>query len=105
MAVTIAVTSLASILAVDIPTATRLHAVATLVVEEYAPLAPSALQDEAVIRFAGYLAQASSAFGVHLQKDVGPLSVRSVVNHSAMFRNSGAAALLTRYKVRRGGVI
>ena len=73
------------------------------VVEDYAPGAPPTLQDEAAIRFAGYLRE--SGTGAVSSKGVGPLTVQYVVNHATMFRNSGAAALLTRYRVRRGGTV
>ena len=85
------------------PVAARVLAVATQVVEDYAPDAPEALQNEAVIRFAGYLSQ--SDFGGIPEETIGPLSVKYTVNHAAAFRNCGAAALLTRYRVRRAGAI
>ena len=81
----------------------RLLAVATQVVEDYAPAAPEALQNEAVIRFAGYLAQ--SDFGGIPEETIGPKTVKYTMNHAPAFRNCGAAALLTRYRVRRAGAI
>ena len=72
-------------------------------VEQYAPGAPQALKDEAVIRFAGYLA--GSDFGGIAKEGIGPKEVEYTVNHAAMFRNSGAAALLSRWRVRRAGTI
>ena len=83
--------------------AARLLAVATRVVEDYAPDAPEVLQNEAVIRFGGYLGQ--SDFGGIPEETIGPQSVKYTVNHAAAFRNCGAAALLTRYRVRRAGAI
>ena len=68
---------------------------ASAMVERYAPNAPQILKNEAVIRFAGYLAQ--SDFGSIVQEDLGPQSVTYPTNHAAMFRNSGAAGLLTRW--------
>ena len=38
-------------------------------------------------------------------KGVDPLTISYVTNHATMFRNSGAASLLTRYRVRRGGKV
>ena len=61
------------------------------------------LQDEAVIRFAGYLS--NTFYGAVLSETEGPLTVQYQANDAAAFRNSGAAALLTRYKVRRAGAI
>ena len=83
--------------------AARVLAVATQVVEDYAPSAPGVLQNEAVIRFGGYLSQ--SDFGGIPEETIGPKSVKYTVNHAAAFRNCGAAALLTRYRVRRAGAI
>ena len=81
----------------------ELGAVASAMVEQYAPGAPGALKDEAVIRFAGYLAQ--SDFGSIMKEGIGPRDVEYVTNHANAFRNSGAALLLTRWRVRRAGAI
>ena len=83
--------------------AERLLPVATRTVLDYAPDAPTELLNEAVIRFGGYLAQ--SDFGGVRQEAIGSQSVEYQLNHAAAFRNCGAAGLLTRYKVRRGGSI
>ena len=83
--------------------AARLLAVAAEVVETYAPDAPDVLQNEAVIRFAGYLAQ--SDFGTIRTEEIGPKRIEYHLNHAAMFRNSGAAGLLTGHKRRRAGAI
>ena len=85
--------------------ATRLLGVATAIVEEYAPLAPQELKDEAVIRFAAYLKQSTGNPGVVKSRKVDVLQADYTTNHAAMFRNCGAQALLTRWKVRRGGAI
>ena len=81
----------------------QLGAVAAAMVEGYAPGAPQVLKDEAVIRFAGYLAQ--SDFGSIAKEVIGPRDVEYVTNHAPMFRNSGAGALLARWRIRRGGAI
>ena len=81
----------------------ELGAVAAAMVEQYAPGAPGPLKDEAVIRFAGYLAQ--SDFGTIGKEVIGPRDVEYVTNHASAFRNSGAAMLLTRWRVRRAGAI
>ena len=83
--------------------ATQLLSVATPMVERYAADAPEDLQNEAVCRIVGYLFEAGS--GASSEKSIDSMSVKQVVNHSTMFRNSGAAALLTRYKVRRAGAV
>ena len=103
MAVTIQALALAEEAGVTEERATRLLAVATAIVERYAPTAPSSLQNEAVIRFGGYLGQ--SDYGTIRTETIGPRSVEYHLNHAAMFRNSGAESLLTRYRVRRGGAI
>ena len=105
MAVSIGAQALADATGAELGNATRLLAVATLRVQDYAPDAPTALQDEAVIRFAGYLDTSSATFGAVTSSAVGPLTASYPVNHAAAFRNSGAAALLTRYRVRRGGKV
>ncbi len=83
--------------------ANHLGMVGAAMVEDYAPGAPQPLKDEAVIRFAGYLAQ--SDFDSIAKESVGPLDVEYATNHANAWRNSGAGMLLTRWKVRRGGVI
>lgn len=100
---TITAAELAAETGVDPSRATRLLAVATAVVIDYAPTAPDVLHDEAVIRFAGYLGQ--SDYGTVRDETLGPKSVTYTTNHAAMFRNSGAAALLTRHRQRRAGAI
>ena len=103
MAVTLGLVDLARLICVDLATAERLLAVATQVVEDYAPNAPEILQNEAAIRFGSYLFQ--SDVGTITKESIGPREVEYVTNHAAMFRNCGAAALLTRYRVRRAGAI
>ena len=89
----------------EINRARRLLAVASEAVDRYAPGAPVILKNEAAIRFCGYMA-GSDYGGVH-SESVGPRSVEYTPpsTNAAMFRNSGAAGLLTNYKVRRGGSV
>ena len=103
MAVTLTAAALAAEIGATTDRATRLLAVATAVVEGYAPDAPEVLQNEAVIRFAGYLA--GSDYGGIVTEEIGPKKVTYTERHGATFRNSGAEALLTRHKVRRAGSI
>ncbi len=88
----------------DDETISELGEVAAAVIEEYAPLAPQAVKDEALIRYAGYLAQAPPG---SIQKiDVGDVVIEfRMAPPASSFQLSGAGALLTRWKVRRGGVI
>ena len=83
--------------------AARWYGVAVNMVEEYAPAAPSANKGEAIIRFGGYLRDAEP--GAIQQETFGPKGLTFTTNHASMFRNSGAAALLTRHKRRRGGKV
>lgn len=83
--------------------AQRIHAAAVQMVTDYAPDAPTEIVNEAIVRLGGYLAQ--SDFGTIRSETLGPQSFEFVTNHAAMFRNSGAMALLTRYKRRRAGAV
>ena len=101
--VTLTAATLAAETGADLARATRVLPVAILAVNEYAPQAPTVAKDEACIRFGGYLL--GSDYGAVGQESIGPMAVTYQPNHAAMFRNSGAAALLTRYRVRRAGAI
>ncbi len=83
--------------------AQRVGVAASAMIEQYAPGAPQALKDEAVIRLGGYLA--GSDFGGIAKESIGPLDTEFTVNHANAFRNCGAAALLSRWRVRRAGKI
>ena len=83
--------------------AERILAVVSATVTEYAPHAPTVLLNEAAIRLGGYLAQ--SDYGTVREESVGQLQSSYQMNHAMAFRNSGAQALITRYKQRRAGVI
>ena len=72
-------------------------------VEKEAPGAPQAVKDEAVIRYAGYVAQAD--FGSVAQESIGPRSLTYPTNHAAAFRYCGAYGMLTPWKRRRAGVL
>ena len=103
MAVTITAAELSAETAATLDRAERILPVASAIVLEYAAEAPTVLLNEAVIRLAGYLVQ--SDYGTIREETIGPRSVSYQLNHAMMFRNSGAAALLTRYKQRRAGAI
>ena len=86
--------------------AERMHGIllaASALVEEYAPQAPQAIRNEAVVRIGGYAAQ--SDYGGFRSETIGDKSVEYHLDHQAMFRRSGAMGLLTRWKVRRAGAI
>ena len=94
MAVTISAKDLAAALrlgdsAEELAQVTRLLSFATLAVGKHAPDAPEAVQNESVIRIAGYLYDA-------------PTAARGV-GFAAVLRNSGAAGMLLPYRVHRAG--
>ena len=89
---------------VDMDATNALGETASALVEAYAPNAPQSVKDEAVIRSGGYLS--GSDFGTVIKESGLPgHEAEYVTNHSSMFRNSGAAALLTRWRIRRAGAI
>lgn len=88
----------------------RLGAVASARVEQYAPRAPDVMRTEAVIQFAGYMAEANlNKFGAVRDKGISIDTVKIdkaiTSNHAAAFRNCGAMALLSPWKRRRAGAI
>ncbi|MCY4666172.1 MAG: hypothetical protein OXC00_16060 [Acidimicrobiaceae bacterium] len=103
MAVTITAAELAEATSMPAADAARLLPVATEKVERYAPDAPEALQNEAVVRYCGYLH--GSDYGGVKSETTGPLSIEYQTNHAAAWRNSGAGALLSGHRVRRAGAI
>lgn len=94
MAVTITAAELAAAIrlgdsAQETAEVTRLLATATAIVTKHAPDAPDAIQNEAVIRIAGYLYDAPGA--------------ASGAGYADAMRNSGAGSLLLPYRVHRAG--
>ena len=87
----------------DLTRAGHLLDVAWTMVQQYAPRAPETVKREAIIRLAGYLAQAD--YGTIVKESLGPHDVEYTANHANAFRNCGAAMLLTRWRVRRAGAI
>lgn len=90
----------------DDPTDDRigaLGATAAALVEDYAPGAPQAVKNEAVTRTAGWLHDAPPD-GTR-ETTIGPLSASYSPSMVSALRHSGAMGLLTRWKVRRAGVI
>ena len=103
MAVDLTAESLGFALGVDATVATRLLAVAKPTVERYAPAAPAAIQNEAVIRFAGWLNE-SPASGAR-SESIGDISTTFSPAMTGGLRASGAMALLSPWKIRRAGAI
>ncbi len=83
----------------------RLLAVATATVENYAPAAPEVVQNEAVIRFMGWLMQAPADGRTSDRDDT--YMVRWAANGQRGFLLSGAQDLLRPWHVQseRAGVI
>ena len=103
MAVTMNRAKLRQALGVDGDTAERLLDVASALCERYAPKAPEAIANEAVIRTAGYLAEHPSA--ARISGKVGDVEADYSVGSLSALRHSGGMALLSPWKVRRAGVI
>ena len=103
MAVTILVADVAVAAQLDEATATRLLAVATSLVERFAPDAPEGIQNEAAIRVCGWLDH--SALGSIAQVTTGPRTTEYAVGQHGALRHSGAMSLLSPWKVRRGGAV
>ena len=103
MAVTITAADLAAAIHQPAAVAARLLAVATELVERYAPAAPEAVANEAVIRTSGYLAQHPA--DARREATVGGISSGWAPTHTSALRHSGAMSLLSPWKIRRAGVI
>ena len=73
----------------------RLRPVALALTERYASAAPDEIKSEAILRFCGALLE--SGYGAKNVAQVRP------VNHSSMFRTSGAQGLLSPWHPRRAG--
>ena len=76
---------------------------------QVAPDAPEAILREAAIKLAGWLYGNRPHVSEHTVKDPSGTEISLRFNNSAAtangFRSSGASALLSRFIVRRGGVI
>ena len=101
MAVNLTASALAQALGVNQAMADRLHPVAVALVEKYAPTAPTAVQDEAVVRCAGWLSEQPHA-SIQSESTGDIRTSYSTTNLSAL-RASGGMALLSPWKMRRGG--
>ena len=104
MAVTLTPAELGAALAINDALAARLLAVAVEMVTRYAPGAPPVVQNEAVIRTAGWLAE--SPHGPIRSESVGDIRTGYDTARSlGALRHSGAMGLLSPWKVRRAGAI
>ena len=103
MAVTIGVEAFSAAVGVDAETGSRLLEIATELVDRYAPAAPNAVSNEAAIRTAAWLHEAPA--GGQTSEGIGDINTRFAAASQSALRHSGAMALLTIWKVRRGGTI
>ena len=83
--------------------ARRLGSTAAALVSRFAPLAPQAILNEAVLRTAGYLHQQPAA--PLRAEQVGELRAEYSPTHVSALRHSGSMAILSPWKVRRAGAI
>ena len=83
--------------------AARLLAVAMALVEQYAPGAPEAIQNEATVRTAGWLGH--TPVGSISRIQTGPRETEYTPGQTGALRHSGAMSLLAPWKVRRAGAI
>ena len=107
MAVTITAADLATAIKKPLEVAERLLPVASALVTRYGPLAPDAIQDEAVIRTAGHLAGQPPANCVRDQVSIGSNLTQVFAFRPSLsaLRGSGGMALLSPWKVRRAGLV
>lgn len=100
MAVALKAPDLAAAINASETDAARVLAVASALVERYAPAAPSHVQDEAVIRVSGYLLQIQP--GAPRQVSAGSVQTSIwIPTGSSPLRSSGATAILAPWKRRR----
>ena len=103
MAVTLLSGGLAQALAISPALADRFFPVASALVTRYAPSAPDAISDEALIRVAGWLAEAPAS-GARTET-IGDITTAWSPSMTGALRSSGAMALLSPWKARRAGPI
>ena len=87
----------------DDATTQRLGETAAALVERYAPAAPDPIKCEAVIRCAGWLAEQPAA--AVRSESIGDISTSFAPSMQSALRHSGSMALLSPWKIRRGGAI
>ena len=104
MAVTLTATDLEAALAINATLAARLLAVATNLVERFAPDAPDAIQNEAAIRCAGWLVE-TPAGGIRSETTGDVRTGFDSAGSLGALRHSGAMGLLSPWKIRRAGAI
>ena len=103
MAITITAAQLAAQIGLETsdPRATQLLAVVSALVSRYAPDAPEDVLNEAIIRAAGWLQDSRHSSVVSELNFGGALDMRFRSPAASCVRASGAAALLSPWRVRR----
>lgn len=84
-------------------TALRLGPVVALMVGRYAPDAPEEIQDEALYRVVGWLAERNP--DLHVRAGGLTIRKRRYRDELGALKYSGAASLLNPYRVRRAGKV
>ena len=103
MAVNVPIQALAQTLGVDVERATQLREVSRELVQRYAPSAPTAVANECCVRISGYLVEMPAA--AVRSESVADVATSYAASHLSALRHSGAMALLSPWKVRRGGSV
>lgn len=65
--------------------------------------APDSLKNEAILRIAGYMTEATAYTATKIT--IGPITEEKRINHGNFMVSSGAAGILARHVNRRGGAI
>ena len=86
----------------DDATVQRLGAVASALIEQYAPSAPGVLKDECVLRVAGRLHESPPA-SVRAES-IGDVSTSFAPSLTGMLLHSGTKSMLYAYRTKRAGV-
>ena len=101
--VTLTAQTVATETGASVERAERVLEAATETALRYAPAAPTAVLNEAVLRCCGYLLDHPS--DARRSETTGAVSSSWAATQTSALRHSGAMALLSPYKVRRAGAI
>ena len=85
--------------------ASRFGPVAGELIQRYAPGAPQAVKNEAAIRIIGWLKDQPAFALRRTENERGQEVEYQTAQNMSALRHSGAMALLTAWKIRRGGAI
>ena len=85
--------------------ASRFGPVAGELIQRYAPGAPQAVKNEAVVRVIGWISEQPAFALRRTENEEGQEVEYQTAQNMSALRHSGAMALLTSWKIRRGGAI